>query len=291
MKLRFFLCVITAMTLALTAAAQQEPKNLLRGRTEIVKTGEDAAGNNVWGLKNPPPARKSTPTPAPPMINSFNSDSDEINAGTAATLSFSVSGARTATINGQDVTGDAQLVVTPTTTTAYRLVATNTGGRVTEDLVIRVKPAPAPSSTDWGKLLNDYLWLILLILLLIAIAYGISEWLRERRWREDRDARADMEWNRLQPTQPAPPNPPQAPVVVNLTVNVNGGAQPTVTTEAATPQPVVSAPETVTTATDSMDGAEAAAGQSANEAGTTTASATELRAEESPATASADGTK
>ncbi|MBL8031525.1 MAG: hypothetical protein JNK33_04350 [Candidatus Doudnabacteria bacterium] len=182
--------------------------------------------------------------------------------------------------------------MTPTTTTAYRLVATNTGGRVTEDLVIRVKPAPAPSSTDWGKLVNDNLWLIILILLACLAAYGISEWLRHRRWQEEQAAWRENDRNRLEQTPPAPQQVVQpSPVTVNLTVNVNGGAQPsTVTTETAAPQPVATAPEATTT-TDSMDGAEAAAGQSANKAGTTTASATELRAEESPATASADGTK
>lgn len=231
LQIRFILCAIIAMALALTAAAQQPetaPKNLLGGKTEIVKTGEDASGNNVWGLKNPPPPRKTTPTPAPPYINSFNSEADNIAVGDAVTLSWSVSDAKTVTINGQDVTSDAQLVVTPTTTTAYRLVATNAGGRVAEDLVIRVKPTSVPPSTDWNRLLSDWWWLLILLALIIGGAWAFSRWLAERRlredqaaWREDRLAEREIERNRLQQTQP-PTTPPASSVVNHFTVYVNG---------------------------------------------------------------------
>lgn len=260
LQIRFILCAIIAMVLAIGATAQQPtptPKNLLRGKQEIVQTGTNAIGDTVWGLKNPP-ARKA-PLPAPPYINSFNSESDEINAGTAATLSFSVSGARTVTINGQDVTGDTELVVTPTTTTAYRLVATNAGGRVTEDLVIRVKPAPAPSSTDWGKLLNDWWWFIIFILLLVVAAYLLNQWLNHRRWREEQAAyAADAERYRQQEAAQAPQQQPQpSPFTFNQTINIGGGVHPTVATETAAPQPVAVAPEMAAAVTDPVSGEQA----------------------------------
>ena len=78
----------------------------------------------------------------PPAINVFAATPDAFLAPGSTTLTWDVSGADSLEINGTDVTGLAQLVVSPAVTTVYTLTATNGDGPTTRDLTVTVNPAP-----------------------------------------------------------------------------------------------------------------------------------------------------
>lgn len=72
---------------------------------------------------------------AEPVISSFTSDKTGISSGESAVLSWVTSGANTLTLNNEVVTGSNK-TVTPTNTTNYTLVATNSIGRTTSQTVV-----------------------------------------------------------------------------------------------------------------------------------------------------------
>jgi hypothetical protein len=90
-------------------------------------------------------------TSARPVIISFTASSTSIMAGESVTLSWVVSGVETISLIDLagvtiPVTGSSQ-VVTPTVTTAYRLMATNQAGSTYQDLTVTVTEA-APNPPD-----------------------------------------------------------------------------------------------------------------------------------------------
>lgn len=84
--------------------------------------------------------------PEPPVIDSFSASPEAFLAPGSSTLGWTVTDANSLSINGTDVTGQNQLVVSPTTTTTYTLSATNDDGTVTQDVTVTVNPAPQITS-------------------------------------------------------------------------------------------------------------------------------------------------
>ena len=76
---------------------------------------------------------------AKPVIASFTANPSTITKGTTATLAWSVQGANSLKLNDQNVT-ESSLVVGPTETSTYTLVATNLVGTTSASVTITVKP-------------------------------------------------------------------------------------------------------------------------------------------------------
>lgn len=112
---------------------------------------------------------------APPVIVDFSVIPSEIQSGESTTLSWNVTGA--ATVNIDQGIGNVSAVgtqtVSPTTTTAYTLTASNADYNVTRSAVVTVTPAlPSPTSfttykneicgytinypSDWDIMLDNY---------------------------------------------------------------------------------------------------------------------------------------
>ena len=83
-----------------------------------------------------------------PVINSFTASSLIITAGQSSTLSWNVTGATTISISGiGNVTGNSR-TISPSSTTAYTLTATNSAGSVTSEIVVTVNQVPPPPTPD-----------------------------------------------------------------------------------------------------------------------------------------------
>jgi len=81
-------------------------------------------------------------TTAAPSITSFVATPDDIIAGGTSTLSWSVKGALTTSIAPfGNLPSTSSTTVSPSATTTYTLVASNTAGTVTANAVVRVDPA------------------------------------------------------------------------------------------------------------------------------------------------------
>ncbi|MDE2311708.1 MAG: hypothetical protein KGJ93_01270 [Patescibacteria group bacterium] len=80
-----------------------------------------------------------------PAINSFTAAPASVALGNSATLSWSVSGASSLSLDQGigAVTGSSK-VVTPATTTTYTLTATNASGQATKTVTVTVTPPQAP---------------------------------------------------------------------------------------------------------------------------------------------------
>jgi hypothetical protein len=96
---------------------------------------------------------------APPLIVEFSATPSEISSGESAILFWSVTEATSISIDQgiDDVSAVGTQTVSPMTTTAYTLTASNAAGTVTKSVVITVTTAPpVPSSFDtyindmWG---------------------------------------------------------------------------------------------------------------------------------------------
>src|SRR5262249_55238466 len=82
-----------------------------------------------------------------PVINSFVATPASIFTSQSSTLSWSVTGATSLTIDQSigDVTGLTSTVVMPAATTTYRLTATNAAGSVTVPVTVVVSAMPKPT--------------------------------------------------------------------------------------------------------------------------------------------------
>lgn len=78
----------------------------------------------------------------PPVIHALAAAPAAYLAPGSATLTWNVSDADSLEVNGSEVTGLAQLVVSPGTTTVYTLTATNRDGSTNQDVTVTVNPAP-----------------------------------------------------------------------------------------------------------------------------------------------------
>lgn len=81
-----------------------------------------------------------------PIISWFAMSPPAIFPPETSTLTWSVQNALGIFINGTDVTALPSLTVTPTVTTTYTLIATNTGGSSTSAVTVVVNPAPVINS-------------------------------------------------------------------------------------------------------------------------------------------------
>ncbi len=96
-------------------------------------------------------------TPLAPTINSFAPDVTPIAAGTSAVLSWDLIGSDSATVQPVGYTSSSpsdQLVVNPSETTEYTLVATNAAGTSTASTTIEVVPLIIESFTASPQLLG-----------------------------------------------------------------------------------------------------------------------------------------
>jgi len=98
---------------------------------------------------------------APPLVVEFSATPSEIESGESATLLWSVTEATSISIDQgiDDVSAVGTQTVSPMTTTAYTLTATNAAGTVTKSVVITVTAAspPPPSSPSFDTYTN-YMW-------------------------------------------------------------------------------------------------------------------------------------
>ncbi len=138
-----------------TGSAQACPS----GTTTYTLTATNSAGSvtrtaTVTVAAAPPPPTPPPPTPppptppaTPPVINSFTASPASVAAGSCSTLSWSTSGATSATVTpgggSVSVTGNAQAC--PAGTTTYTLTATNSAGSVTRTASVTVTAAPPPT--------------------------------------------------------------------------------------------------------------------------------------------------
>lgn len=88
----------------------------------------------------------SAPSLAPPVIVEFSATPAEIDAGESATLRWNVAGATAHSIDQGigDVPAAGTKEVSPATTTAYIIAASNSAGSVTKATVLTVSAAPPP---------------------------------------------------------------------------------------------------------------------------------------------------
>ncbi|WP_306590661.1 hypothetical protein [Geothrix sp. 21YS21S-4] len=82
-----------------------------------------------------------------PVIVSFQSAPSQINQGNNATLNWSTQGATSLTLKGMPVTGTSVLV-SPSQTTTYLLIATNSAGTATASVTVTVV---IPEAFVWRK--------------------------------------------------------------------------------------------------------------------------------------------
>ena len=88
-------------------------------------------------------------TPAP-VINSFTADASTVSPGQSTTLRWSVTNATSISIDpGVGVVTGNSVVVQPTDTTTYLLIATNGGGIATSSTTVTIR-APAPAIASFG---------------------------------------------------------------------------------------------------------------------------------------------
>lgn len=85
---------------------------------------------------------------AQPVIHSFTSNKTVSIAGQPVTLSWSVDGAQTLTLQpgNINVTGQSSIVVNPTTDTTYTLQATNPAGTTQQNVSLTIGPGPVINS-------------------------------------------------------------------------------------------------------------------------------------------------
>jgi len=94
----------------------------------------------------------STSSAAPaPAISAFSATPQTITAGQSVTLSWSVSGATSISLNNGigDVTYLTSKAVTPTATTTYTLTAKNANGSTTKSVTVTVGATSGASYTMW----------------------------------------------------------------------------------------------------------------------------------------------
>ena len=108
--------------------------------------------------KSAPHGSTSTSTPIPTVpastggssctfsVQNFSASSNSIKSGGSSTLSWSVSGIQTVSVNGQGVTGQGSMTVSPTSTTTYSLVM-NCGGQTQSRSVTVTVTTNAPTAT------------------------------------------------------------------------------------------------------------------------------------------------
>jgi hypothetical protein len=123
------------------AAAAQVTETVAAAGTLAVQTAQAPPP----AVASPAPASPSpnpTLTPLMPVIAGFTCDPCVVEPGGTATLSWDLSGATAAYLDGQGVTAPGDAVVHPDQTTTYRLVAVNDHGRSEKAVTVEVRGLP-----------------------------------------------------------------------------------------------------------------------------------------------------
>jgi len=129
----------------------------VRSRADkVVKTSVVASFKTIIASTVPPPTPTPPPAPTPPppaaapVISSFTASSTSVTVGGSTTLSWSVTGATSLSINQGIgvVTGTTTKLVTPTATTTYTLTATNSSGSVTATATVNVNTVVPPVTSN-----------------------------------------------------------------------------------------------------------------------------------------------
>lgn len=109
--------------------------------TALNNSGETVTMSVTVTVAEPEPT--PTPTPQPPVIEAFVANPTSIPSGESSNLSWSITGATSATIDPPGVSvspTNGTLVVNPTETTTYILTATNADGSDTAQTTVTVLP-------------------------------------------------------------------------------------------------------------------------------------------------------
>jgi len=86
----------------------------------------------------------TTPPPVPMPTASLTASSTTIQSGQSVTLTWGTTNATSATMNGSTVALNGSQAYSPTSTTTYTLVATNSAGSVTRTATVTVTAPPPP---------------------------------------------------------------------------------------------------------------------------------------------------
>lgn len=237
---------------------------------ELITVGFPQAERKPTGQKRQASKSSDTPSVALPVVLAFTSDKPVVKAGETVELRWQTSGATTGrgiTIAGEerdpivltDMADNGHVAVKPERTTAYVLYAHNQAGTVNKVVVVEV----IPTSPSWYETWEWWQWLLLLLFLVLLgyLIYRLIRWLNQRRDREmgqtSTTAGATNDSTIAAPANTAA-HAVQVPAggLVSFTINIHngGGGQPTITTEAAAPQPVTVPSDAAAAATHAANG-------------------------------------
>ncbi len=129
----------------LTAAAFDAEAARVTATVQAATTlaAQVAAAPPVTSTPSAPPSPVTpSPTPLMPVITTFTCDPCSLEPGGSATLSWDLSGATSAVLDGQGVPAPGSRVVRPDQTTTYRLSAINDHGQSEKTVTVEVRGLP-----------------------------------------------------------------------------------------------------------------------------------------------------
>jgi hypothetical protein len=128
----------------LTAAAFDAEAARVTATVRAAATLAGQAPATPLATPTPPPSSPDIPSPTPlmPVIAYFTCDPCTLEPGGSATLTWDLSGATTATLDGQGVPAPGSIAVRPDQTTTYRLSAVNDHGQSEKTVTVEVRGLP-----------------------------------------------------------------------------------------------------------------------------------------------------
>ena len=132
---------VTLTAVALNAAAVHVTETVQAAATPVTPATATPPATPSPGASTPTPA-PAAGTPPMPAIAYFTCDPCVVEPGGAATLSWDLSGATAATLDGRGVTAPGSTVVHPDQTTTYRLSAVNANGQSEKTVSVEVRGLP-----------------------------------------------------------------------------------------------------------------------------------------------------
>ncbi|MEJ2560752.1 MAG: hypothetical protein P8186_31930 [Anaerolineae bacterium] len=120
----------------------QPPQALPLAVTVPTSTLMAPPGDTPVATTSPQASSGSTSAPPMPVIAYFNCEPCVVEPGGSATLSWDLSGATAAYLDGKGITAPSSTVVYPDQTTTYRLSAVNDNGRSEKTLTVEVRGLP-----------------------------------------------------------------------------------------------------------------------------------------------------
>jgi hypothetical protein len=108
-------------------------------------------GNSGYQVNSNTVTLSVTPASAAPTITSFTANPTSITSGQSSTLSWSVSGATSLSVNqGVGAVSGTSVEVSPTATITYTLTASNATGNTTATATVNITPAGSPTITSFS---------------------------------------------------------------------------------------------------------------------------------------------